>query len=35
VSDAVRGSMNAYLAGTKTTDAALADMKNKLAPIYK
>ncbi len=35
VSDAVRGSMNAYLAGTRTTDAALADMKNKLAPIYK
>ena len=35
VSDAVRGSMNAYLAGTRTTDAALSDMKNKLAPIYK
>jgi multiple sugar transport system substrate-binding protein len=35
VSDAVRGSMNAYLAGTKTTDVALSDMKSKLAPIYK
>ncbi len=35
VSDAVRGSMNAYLAGTRTTDAALADMKGKLAPIFK
>jgi multiple sugar transport system substrate-binding protein len=35
VSDAVRGSMNAYLAGTRTTDAALADMKSKLAPIFR
>jgi len=35
VSDAIRSNMNAYLAGTKTTDAALADMKNRLKPIYK
>ena len=31
VSDAIRSNMNAYLAGTKTTDAALADMKSRLA----
>jgi len=35
VSDAVRSNMNAYLAGTKTTDAALADMKSRLAPILR
>jgi multiple sugar transport system substrate-binding protein len=33
VSDVIRSNMNAYLAGTKTTDVALADMKNRLAPI--
>lgn len=35
VSDAIRSNMNAYLAGTKTTDAALADMKSKLQPIFR
>jgi multiple sugar transport system substrate-binding protein len=35
VSDAIRSNMNAYLAGTKTTDTALNDMKNRLAPIYR
>ena len=35
VSDAIRSNMNAYLAGTKTTDGALADMKNRLKPLYK
>jgi multiple sugar transport system substrate-binding protein len=35
VSDAIRSNMNAYLAGTKTTDAALADMKNRLKPLYR
>jgi multiple sugar transport system substrate-binding protein len=35
VSDIIRSNMNAYLAGTKTTDTALNDMKTRLAPIYK
>src|SRR6185369_7745781 len=35
VSDAIRSNMNAYLAGTKTTDVALSDMKNRLRPLYK
>ncbi|HTS21974.1 MAG TPA: ABC transporter substrate-binding protein [Casimicrobiaceae bacterium] len=35
VSDAIRSNMNAYLAGTKTTDAALADMKSRLGTIYR
>ena len=35
VSDAIRSNMNAYLAGTKTTDAALADMKSRLKPLYR
>jgi multiple sugar transport system substrate-binding protein len=35
VSDAIRSNMNAYLAGTKTTDAALTDMKSRLAPLYR
>jgi multiple sugar transport system substrate-binding protein len=35
VSDAIRSNMNAYLAGTKTTDAAIADMKSKLTPIFR
>ena len=34
VSDIIRSNMNAYLAGTKTTDTALNDMKTRLAPIY-
>ena len=29
VSDVIRSNMNAYLAGTKTTDVALADMKSR------
>jgi multiple sugar transport system substrate-binding protein len=35
VSDAIRGNMNAYLAGTKTTDTALSDMKNRLTPLFR
>ena len=35
VSDIIRSNMNAYLAGTKTTDTALNDMKNRLGLIYK
>jgi multiple sugar transport system substrate-binding protein len=35
VSDAIRSNMNAYLAGTKTTDAALGDMKSRLQPIFR
>jgi multiple sugar transport system substrate-binding protein len=35
VSDAIRSNMNAYLAGSKTTDSALSDMKSRLAPIYR
>jgi multiple sugar transport system substrate-binding protein len=35
VSDAIRSNMNAYLAGTKTTDVALSDMKSRLTPILK
>ena len=35
VSDAIRSNMNAYLAGTKTTDVALTDMKTKLQPIFR
>jgi len=35
VSDVIRSNMNAYLAGTKTTDVALGDMKNRLAPILR
>ncbi len=35
VSDAIRSNMNAYLSGTKTTDTALGDMTNRLAPIYR
>ena len=35
VSDAIRGNMNAYLAGTKTTDTAIADMKSRLTPIFR
>ena len=35
VSDVIRSNMNAYLAGTKTTDVALSDMKTRLAPILR
>ena len=35
VSDAIRSNMNAYLAGTKTTDTALNDMKTRLTPLYR
>jgi multiple sugar transport system substrate-binding protein len=35
VSDAIRTNMNAYLSGTKTTDTALADMKSRLAAVYR
>lgn len=35
VSEIIRTNMNAFLAGTKTADAALADMSSKLAPIFK
>jgi multiple sugar transport system substrate-binding protein len=35
VSDVIRSNMNAYLAGTKTTDVALADMKNRLTPLFR
>jgi multiple sugar transport system substrate-binding protein len=35
VSDAIRSNMNAYLAGTKTTDTALADMKSRLQPLFR
>ncbi len=35
VSDAIRSNMNAYLAGIKTTDTALNDMKNRLTPLYR
>jgi multiple sugar transport system substrate-binding protein len=35
VSEAIRTNMNAYLAGIKTTDAALADMKSRLKPFFR
>ncbi|MEO5700881.1 MAG: ABC transporter substrate-binding protein [Casimicrobiaceae bacterium] len=35
VSDAIRTTMNAYLAGIKTTDTALSEMKGKLTPLYR
>ena len=35
VSDVIRSNMNAYLAGTKTTDGALGDMKSRLAPLFR
>src|SRR5215813_773595 len=35
VSDVIRSNMNACLAGTKTTDAALGDMKSRLAPLFR
>lgn len=35
VSDAIRSNMNAYLAGTKTSDTALSDMKSRLQPIFR
>ena len=35
VSDVIRSNMNAYLAGTKTTDVALNDMKSRLTPLFR
>lgn len=35
VSEIIRTNMNAFLAGTKTGDAALADMANRLGAIFK
>jgi multiple sugar transport system substrate-binding protein len=35
VSDVIRSNMNAYLAGTKTTDVAIGDMKSKLTPLFR
>ncbi|MCC7113213.1 MAG: ABC transporter substrate-binding protein [Burkholderiales bacterium] len=35
VSDIIRSNMNAYLAGTKTTDVALNDMKSRLKTVYR
>jgi len=35
VSEIIRTNMNAFMAGTKTTDAALSDMQAKLSPIFK
>jgi multiple sugar transport system substrate-binding protein len=35
VSEVMRTNMNAYLAGAKTADAALADMTKDLAPIFR
>ena len=35
VSDVIRSNMNAYLAGTKTTDVAINDMKSRLAPLFR
>lgn len=35
ISDVIRSNMNAYLAGTKTREAAVADMKSRLTPIYR
>lgn len=34
VSETIRTNMNAFLAGTKTADVALADMKTKLGPVF-
>ena len=35
VSEIIRTNMNSFLAGTKTADAALADMQSKLGNIFK
>ena len=35
VSDVIRSNMNAYLAGTKTSDVALNDMKSRLTPLFR
>lgn len=35
VSEIIRTNMNAYLAGTKTADAALADMTSRLGAIFR
>jgi multiple sugar transport system substrate-binding protein len=35
VSDIIRSNMNAFLAGTKSTDQAIGDMKSRLTPIFQ
>lgn len=35
VSEVIRTNMNAFLAGTKTQDAALSDMQNRLSNILR
>ena len=35
VSEVIRTNMNAFLAGTKTQDAALSDMQNRLGNILR
>ncbi len=35
VSDAIRSTMNAYLAGTKSTDSAISDMQGRLTPLFR
>jgi multiple sugar transport system substrate-binding protein len=35
VSDIIRSNMNAYLAGTKTTEVAINDMKSRLTPLFR
>jgi multiple sugar transport system substrate-binding protein len=35
VSDVIRSNMNAYLAGTKTSEVALNDMKSRLTPLFR
>ena len=35
VSDVIRSNMNAFLAGTRTTDQALSDMNQRLARVMR
>jgi hypothetical protein len=35
VSEIIRTNMNAFLAGTRSADAVLADMTQRLGPIFK
>ena len=35
VSDIIRSNMNAFLAGTRNADQALADMTTRLTPIFR
>jgi multiple sugar transport system substrate-binding protein len=35
VSEVIRTNMNAFLSGTKTQDAALSDMQNRLSTILR